>query len=61
VLYAAPGSPMGYLLDEHGALASHLTMGAEELMALASGAVAASTTAPGTTVQDSTGKGGGTR
>jgi peroxiredoxin len=37
-LYAAPGSPMGYMLDAHGALDSHLTMGPEDLMALASGA-----------------------
>jgi peroxiredoxin len=60
-LYAAPGSPMGYMLDERGVLASHLTMGAEDLLALASGAAAASTTAPGTAAQDSTRKGGGKR
>ena len=60
-LYAAPGSPMGYMVDEHGSFASHLTMGAEDLLALASGAAAASTTAPDTAAQDKRGKGGATR
>jgi peroxiredoxin len=39
-VYAAPGSPMGYMLDERGVFSSHLTMGSEELLALASRAVA---------------------
>ncbi|MGI9145990.1 MAG: redoxin domain-containing protein, partial [Chloroflexota bacterium] len=34
--YQASGTPMGYLLDEHGTVASELTVGAKALLALAS-------------------------
>lgn len=56
--YAAPGSPMGYMVDERGALASHLTMGAEELLALARGSEAESHGGPNAAAQGSTRKGG---
>jgi peroxiredoxin len=44
-LYRAGGTPMGYLLDEEGVIATPLTVGAEDLLALARVRVAESSDA----------------